>query len=134
MRSGTITTRALAEVHPEVRALTISQYRVLALVANSPEGVRIVELARRSSSRPQTATKIVQRLEAKGLVWYERGAQADDRRAVVVRLTDAGSRTWAEISTRRRELLEAALQGVELPAETDAVLEAIAAAFEQYTA
>jgi DNA-binding MarR family transcriptional regulator len=134
VRSGTITTRALAEVHPEVHALTISQYRAFALVASAPDGLRVVELARRSSSLPQTATKIVQRLEAKGLVRYERGALAEDRRAVVVRLTDAGTRTWTEISARRRELLQAAVEGADLPTDAGRVLEALAAAFERFTA
>lgn len=132
-RGGTITARALAEVHPEVRGLTVSQYRVLVLIANAPDGIRVGELARRSSSRPSATSKIVGRLEAQGLVWVERGAQAD-RRAVVIRLTDQGTRTWAEISTRRRELIEAALAGVELPPGADEALGAVAAAFERYTA
>lgn len=134
VRSGTITTRALAEVHPEVRALTVSQYRAFALVACAPDGLRIIDLARRSSALPQATTKIARRLEEKGLVWYERGANARDRRAVVIRLTDLGVRTWSEISARRRELLEAALDDAELPTETRAVLQAIAGALERYTA
>jgi DNA-binding MarR family transcriptional regulator len=134
VRSGTITSRAFADVHPDLRTLTVHQYRVFALVASAPDGVRVGELARRSNSRPQATTRIVQRLEAKGLVGYERGALAEDRRAVVVRLTDLGTRTWSEISDRRRELLEAALEGVTLPPETSAVLDAIADAFERYTA
>lgn len=133
VRSGTITTRALAEVHPEVRGLTVSQYRVFALVADTPDGLRVTELARRSSSRMSATSKIVKRLETHGLVWAERGVPPD-KRVVVVRLTDAGGRTWAEISTRRQELLGAALTGIELPTDTVAGLEVIADAFERFTA
>lgn len=133
VRSGTITIRALADVHPEVRALSISQYRHFALVASAPDGLRVGELARRSSTRPQATGRIVQRLEARGLVWIERGAQAD-RRAAVVRMTGLGETTWAEIGERRRQLLAAALEGVALPSGAEAVLEAIACAIERYTA
>lgn len=133
VRTGTITIRALADVHPEVRSLSVVQYRILALVATSSDGLRVGELARRSSTRPQATGRIVQRLEAQGLVWSERGAQAD-RRAVVIRLTDLGRSTWSEISQRRMELLAAALEGTTLPPETDAALEAIATAIERFTA
>lgn len=131
--SGTITSRAFSEVHPEVRGLSLIQYRMFALIATAPDGVRVVELARRARATPQPTTRITQRLEARGLVWMERGTQAD-RRAVVIRLTDLGERTWSEISKRRRELLEAALEGLTLPADAQEVLEAIAGAFERYTA
>ncbi len=132
--SGTITSRAFAEVHPEVRTLTVHQYRDLALVAIAADGLRVGELARRSSSRPQTTTRIIQRLEAKGLVRLERGADENDRRAVVVRLTELGGQTWAEISRRRRELLGEALGGTASSREAGALLKAVAGALEQYTA
>jgi DNA-binding MarR family transcriptional regulator len=132
--SGAITSRAFAEVHPEVRTLTVHQYRDLALVAAAADGLRVGELARRSSSRPQTTTRIIQRLEAKKLVQLERGADADDRRAVVVRLTDHGRETWEEISQRRRELLGRALEGTTMSREAGALLETIVGALARYTA
>ena len=132
VRSGTITIRALGDVHPEFRALTVSQYRALALVASAADGLRVGEIARRMGTRPQAAGRIIQRLEAQGLLWVERGAQAD-RRAVVVRLTELGSRTWSEISERRQAHLAAALEGVVLPPGADEVLEAVACAIERYT-
>jgi DNA-binding MarR family transcriptional regulator len=132
--SGTITSRAFADVSPEIRTLTVHQYRVFALVACAPDGLRIVELARRSSSRPQATTRIVQRLEAKGLVVYVRGALIRDRRAVVVRLTDPGAQTWRGISDRRRELLQEALEGLALRPDTTELVGAIAEALERYIA
>lgn len=47
-------------------------------------------LARELSLSPATVTGILDRLEARGLV--ERKRQVDDKRTVVVRLTDAGKR------------------------------------------
>ena len=133
LRSGTIAVRAFAEVHPEVRALSLSQYRILVLVAGAPDGLRVGEIARRTSTRQAATGRMVRRLEGQGLVWTERGGQAD-RRAAVIRFTELGSRTWSEISERQRHLLAAALEGVLLPPDTSAVLEAITTAFERYTA
>jgi DNA-binding MarR family transcriptional regulator len=129
IHSGTITTRALADVHPEVRDLSVSQYRIFALVASSPVGLRMLELAQLASTRPQATTRLVQRLEAKHLVWTERGALAD-RRAVVVRTTDAGTRAWDEISIRRRELLGEALSRLSLSPGAAAMLDEVARALE----
>ena len=132
LRSGTIDAQALAQVHPEVRLLTLRQYRVMALLSAAPEGLRVGDLARRTSTRPQATGRIVDRLEAAHLVWRERGALAD-KRGVTIRLTETGRHTWTEMSVRRRELLAAALEGVDLPPETEAVLETIAAALESFT-
>jgi DNA-binding MarR family transcriptional regulator len=130
VQSGRVTTQALADVHPEVRDLSVSQYRLFALVALAPDGRRVGDLARLAAARPQATTRLVQRLEAKGLLWSERGSLAD-RRAVVVRTTEAGARAWAEISVRRRELLSEILAGTMLQPETASVLELIAQALER---
>jgi DNA-binding MarR family transcriptional regulator len=130
IHSGTITTRALADVHPEVRELSVSQYRIFALVASAPDGLRMLELAQLASARPQATTRLVQRLESKDLVQTERGTLAD-RRAVVVRTTDAGSRAWDDICVRRRELLRSALDDATLPPGAEAVLDEVARALER---
>jgi DNA-binding MarR family transcriptional regulator len=131
IHSGTITTRALADVHPELGGLSVSQYRVFALVASTADGIRMSELAELSSTRPQAATRLVQRLEAKGFVRSERRS-LDDRRGVVVSTTDQGSRAWAEISARRRGLLAEALAATTMAAEAASVLEDVARALERY--
>lgn len=133
IHSGTITTWALADVHPEVRELSVSQYRIFAIVASSPDGIRMSELAQVAATRPQATTRLVQRLEAKELVWSERGAMPD-RRAVVVRTTGHGGRAWSEISARRRELLVEALADVALAPDAAATLDAIAAGLERQIA
>ena len=132
LRSGTIDAQALAQVHPEVRLLTLRQYRVMALLSANPEGLRVGDLARRTSTRSQATGRIVARLEAANLVWRERGALAD-KRGVTIHLTEKGRRTWTEMSIRRRELLAAALAGIALPPQTEAVLDTISAALERFT-
>lgn len=131
--SGAITTQALADVHPEVRELSVSQYRIFALVASAPGGIRITELAQRASARPQATTRLVQRLEAKGFVRLERGSLAD-RRAVVVLTTSQGSRAWSEISARRRELMAEAVGELTISPAAARLLDAIARALEHYVA
>ena len=133
VRSGAITTRALAEVHPEIVALTVSQYRVLALLASAEDGLRVTELARQGRTPVSAVGRLVFRLEDKGLLWSERGTMPD-RRAVVVRLTDQGRITWAEITDRRRQLLKEAIEGVPMPPGIADAFEAISEAFEQFTA
>ena len=129
IHSGTITTRALA-VHPEVRELTVTQYRIFALVATAPDGMRILELAQLAATGPQATTRLVQRLETKRLVWTERGLLAD-RRAVVARTTSEGRRAWEEISVRRRELFAEALGRVRLRSGAASTLDLVAQALEQ---
>ena len=71
--------------------LTLPQYRVLALVASSPDRAsRIAELA--SVSRP-SLTGLLDGLEAKGLV--RRHDVAGDRRGVHLIVTDAGHASLA---------------------------------------
>jgi DNA-binding MarR family transcriptional regulator len=131
VHGGTVTNRALAEVHPEIRDLSVSQYRILALVASAGSGLRVSELARRAMTSPQATTRLVQRLAAKGFVHSVRGALAD-RRAVVVETTERGARAWAEISARRRELLGQALDGLDLPAVSGSILADIELALEAF--
>ncbi|HXD29104.1 MAG TPA: MarR family transcriptional regulator [Arthrobacter sp.] len=68
----------------------------------SPEGVlRLKALAGQLRIAPRSATEVVDQLEAKGLV--ERIPDPQDRRAVLVRLTDNGQRLRADVERARRE-------------------------------
>lgn len=68
----------------------------------SPEGVlRLKALAEQLRIAPRSATEVVDQLEAKGLV--ERTPDPHDRRAVLVRLTDAGQELRAGVQRARRE-------------------------------
>jgi DNA-binding MarR family transcriptional regulator len=132
VRSGSITTRAMGEAYPEARGLTVNQYRVLVLVATSEDGLRVGEIARLGHATSQTATRLVQRLEVRGLLAVERGIPGD-RRAAIARVTDLGARVWSDISTSRRAHIARALADLDLPADSATTLDAIAEAFGRYT-
>lgn len=57
------------------------------------------ELAARLRVEPSTATRAMQRLETDGLV--ERFTSSDDRRVVLVRITDEGRRRHDDVAARR---------------------------------
>jgi len=65
------------------------------------DGMRISELAAALRIAPRSATEVVDGLSEKGLA--ERGADPADRRAVVVRLTDAGTATLAHADRARAQ-------------------------------
>jgi DNA-binding MarR family transcriptional regulator len=70
-----------------------------ATAADAVGGMRISELAAALRIAPRSATEVVDGLAEKGLA--ERGTDPDDRRAVVVRLTDAGTATLAHADRAR---------------------------------
>lgn len=70
--------------------ITPSQYKVLKLVARSPEHtVRQVDVERQFSMTNPTVTGLVRNLEKKGLV--ERTPNPDDARSKVIDLTERGA-------------------------------------------
>jgi DNA-binding MarR family transcriptional regulator len=77
--------------------LTAQQYNVLRLLrAARPDPVPTLALADRLVSRAPDITRMIDRVEERGLVRRER--QAGDRRVVKVGITDAGLRLLAEIA------------------------------------
>ena len=78
--------------------LSPHQARALRVVC-SRDGVRLSELAEALRIAPRSATEVVDGLAERGLV--ERAADPADRRAVVLRLTEAGRRVQQEVSEAR---------------------------------
>src|SRR6476660_7789469 len=69
--------------------LTLHQYNVLRILRGSyPEGLPSGEIANRMIARDPDVTRLVDRLERRGLV--TRGRRHEDRRVVEVRITDKG--------------------------------------------
>jgi DNA-binding MarR family transcriptional regulator len=69
--------------------LTLAGYMVLAMLSESAEKqMRMTELAAAASTSQSRLSRIVSRLEQQGLV--TRTMAAEDRRAVLARLTDTG--------------------------------------------
>ncbi len=101
-----ITTVALAQASPSVE-LSFPQWRALVVIGASDRGIRIGEMAARIGSAGPTTSRLVRRLERRGLVISER--DESDRRATLVRLTPAGEGFRRALVERRRELVRQAL-------------------------
>ncbi len=86
---------------------TKSQFMVLGLVATH-DAVTMSALAEHTGMLKQQITRIVDRLEEKGYVRRERGA--DDRRSVCVRVTDRANAYMKDAEQRSMQIIMASLQ------------------------
>jgi DNA-binding MarR family transcriptional regulator len=90
--------------------MTLPRFDVLAALHRSPEGMRMSQLSRKLEVSNGNVTGIIDRLVADGLVL--RSIPDGDRRASVVRLTEAGRRRFEAIAAEHNrwvdELLSAA--------------------------
>ncbi|MFR9805965.1 MarR family winged helix-turn-helix transcriptional regulator [Pseudonocardia sp. RS010] len=91
-----VVARSLAAVDEDV---TLPQYRAL-IVLGQRGAQRPADLAHTLAVTPSTATRMCDRLVAKGLV--ERDRAAEDRRAVRVALSGRGRALVDEVTRRRR--------------------------------
>jgi len=125
-----ITAMAVAQA-ATTNDLTLAQWRALVVVASS-EGMHVGEIAERIGGSVPSASRLIRRLERRGLVTTERDEA--DRRATIVRSTPEGAKARVSVMTRRRELLAEALHARPdpLPEALDAGLEAIADALEHH--
>ncbi len=111
-----ITTVALAQASPDVE-LSFPQWRALVVVGANAGGIRVGEIAGRIGSAVPTTSRLVRRLERRGLVASERDEA--DRRATLVRLTPAGQRIRAALVRRRQELIRELLARHPIPLAGD---------------
>ncbi|TWP33549.1 MarR family transcriptional regulator [Leekyejoonella antrihumi] len=97
------TLRRLSSVALEPFGLSPHQARALGVIArHCTEGrLRLSDLAEHLRIAPRSATEVVDALEQRGLV--ARAPNPDDRRAIVLRLTDEGSALRAQIEQGRAE-------------------------------
>jgi DNA-binding MarR family transcriptional regulator len=108
VESVAVTTIALGEATPGVE-LSFPQWRALVVVAGTTDGIRVGEIAGRIGAAVPTTSRLVRRLERRGLVVAERDEA--DRRATLVRLTPAGERIHRVLVDSRRQLIRDALAG-----------------------
>ncbi|WP_245707698.1 MarR family winged helix-turn-helix transcriptional regulator [Pseudonocardia oroxyli] len=113
-----VVARSLAAVDEDV---TLPQYRALIVLAQRGAR-RPVDLAGVLAVTPSTATRMCDRLEARGLVGRDR--VPDDRREVQVSLTARGLALVDEVTRRRRAELGTLLAGM-APRDRDAVVRAL---------
>jgi DNA-binding MarR family transcriptional regulator len=107
--------------------LSRTEVGLLSTLSGGPR--RITELAGLEGLAQPTMTSLVKQLEQQGLVRRDR--QADDRRVVLVHLTDIGAAVLADYRARVRELLGSYLAEIpdeqvdELAAATDTLAQLV---------
>jgi DNA-binding MarR family transcriptional regulator len=85
--------------------ITLSQYNVLRILRGAePEGLICREISERMIARDPDVTKLLDRLEARGLVKRER--QENDRRVIIVRVTPEGVKLVDEIDRPALKMTE----------------------------
>ena len=96
--------RVLGQIGPDevcCEGLSQRQCAILRTLVDK-EGARISDLAATSGITPSAMTRILEKLEARGLVERVRGKQTDGR-AASVRITSEGRRTRKQLDTLMRE-------------------------------
>lgn len=127
MGSVSVTARAVAEAAPE---LTFLQWRVLVVLAESPEGATVSELAARIGSRLPATSRLLGRMRRRGLA--ESRKDHPDARVTTVTLSDDGRALWGRVTARRRTDLLEVLATAALAPDDRAVLARLAGAMEHY--
>jgi DNA-binding MarR family transcriptional regulator len=87
--------------------LSSTQYNVLRILRGAPEGLPCGEIANRMISRDPDVTRLLDRLEKRGVV--SRCRETEDRRTVLTRITPEGLKLLARldepvVATHRRQL------------------------------
>jgi DNA-binding MarR family transcriptional regulator len=124
-----MTARAIDQT-AEAEELTLVQWRVL-VIASQTDGLRIGELAARLGISIPSASRLVRRIEAQGLLTATRAD--DDRRATNIGLTRSGREIVEAVVRRRRELIRVVLSTApgDLPAGATGLIRQIADSLEQ---
>ena len=89
---------------------TLPRFDLMAQLERSPEGLKMNELSRRMMVTGGNVTGITDQLEAEGLV--ERTSVANDRRALCIRLTEAGRKAFVEMAAVHEGWIVDALAGL----------------------
>ncbi|HEX3352856.1 MAG TPA: MarR family transcriptional regulator [Terriglobales bacterium] len=94
LRTTDLLSRGLARLlKPE--DLSATQYNVLRILRGSPQGLPCGEIASRMITRDPDVTRLLDRLEKRGLI--SRCRETQDRRTVVARITPEGLKLLASL-------------------------------------
>ena len=100
LRTTDLLTRRLAHVL-KAEDLSSTQYNVLRILRGAPEGLPCGEIANRMITRDPDVTRLLDRLEKRGLI--SRNRETKDRRMVVTRITGEGLELLARMDAPVRE-------------------------------
>lgn len=81
-----------------------TQFNLLSQLDRAPEGIRMGEIAHRTVVTGSNVTAVVDDLER--LEFVTRHSAKDDRRAIVIRLTNKGRRAFAEMAPTHADWIE----------------------------
>jgi DNA-binding MarR family transcriptional regulator len=125
-----LTTLALSEFAPAAE-LTLPQWRALVVVVRA-DGIRIGELGGRVGMGLSSASRLVRRLERRGLVTTER--DESDRRGTIARPTTHGVQLWEHLVDYRRQAIARLLDDLTspLPSELADEMQRVEQAFARY--
>ena len=115
-----------AELRDRLRGLdtTLPRFDVMAALHRAPDGLKMSALSSVLRVSNGNVTGIVDRLEAEGLA--QRLPVEGDRRAMLVKLTPAGTAAFAALATQHEAWVDDLL-GVVTPAEADHLIEQLQA-------
>jgi DNA-binding MarR family transcriptional regulator len=94
LRTTDILTRGLVPLL-KAEAISANQYNVLRILRGSPEGLPCGEIANRMITRDPDITRLLDRLEKRGLI--SRCRETKDRRMVMARITPDGLKLLARL-------------------------------------
>ena len=89
---------------------TLPRFDLMAQLERSPEGLKMNELSRRMMVTGGNVTGITDQLEAEGMV--QRVPVEGDRRALLIRLTPTGRKTFAEMASVHEGWIVESLSGL----------------------
>lgn len=108
-----VVTRVMSEIAARTlgdqEELTVLQYRALVVLSESSSS-RVAALAEALHVSPSTATRLCDRLVAKGLIGRNRSVE--DRREVQIDLAEAGRRLVDEVADQRLEAIRLILERI----------------------
>jgi DNA-binding MarR family transcriptional regulator len=114
--------RVVWDVEPWLELeMSTPQFKALLLISEE-EGIRMRELARKMGGSFSNATALVDRLVERGLV--ERLAEPEDRRVVLVRVSEEGRRLIEKLVTSWRAISPSLLETL-APKDLDKVHDAL---------
>ncbi|HEY7331483.1 MAG TPA: MarR family winged helix-turn-helix transcriptional regulator [Candidatus Limnocylindria bacterium] len=110
------------------RELSFAQWRAILQVGNGEDGCRVGEVASFLHAALPGTSRLLRRLERRGLLTLERDEQ--DRRATRARLTPLGAQLRSSVLGYRRDEIAAIVDSVRPAATADRTLRDLAAQFD----